>query len=390
MKGFLFLFCFSLSRGETITDVIKIEEVEDSDELTREEQEQSEELDYYEQYQAIMSRNKRTEPKKKRKEWDDEEIMLLIEAWKNEEVLYNIKHPFYYLKEAKSKAIVNIKRKLEAQNITVSIKTIIEKITNLRNYFGAQMRMVDASRKSGAGPGETYKSKWKFFRHLTFLRENLTHRTTKGYLAENALESHAATAESSRDLPIVVVTTSNKEIPRKDEVVIKDTQCAKETSHKCKRKRLDSPIHITTAPPKTIPVESRQNIQITNQSLSKNKDELYTDLIANMLHEIPECPEKDLLKLEIQHNIIQLKHKKSNTQYDLKLSENNVSQQTKNIYEKLSSYHPRSQTNQSPESNKVSSSVNSNCKTPDYQAADNDPTSISDSDSLQIVDQEKQ
>ena len=324
LKRFWFLFCFSLSRGETITDVIKIEEVEDSDELTREEQEQSEELDYYEQYQAIMSRNKRTESKKKRKEWDDEEIMLLIEAWKNEEVLYNIKHPFYYLKEAKSKAIVNIKRKLEAQNITVSIKTIIEKITNLRNYFGAQMRMVDASRKSGAGPGETYKSKWKFFRHLTFLRENLTHRTTKGYLAENALESHAPSAEASRDLPIVVVTTSNKEIPRKDDVVIKDTHCAKENSHKCKRRRLDSPIHITTAPPKSIPVESRQNIHITNQSHSKTKDELYTDLIANMLHEIPECPEKDLLKLEIQHNIIQLKHKKSNTQCNLKLFENNV------------------------------------------------------------------
>ena len=49
-----------------------------------------------------------------------------------------------------------------------STKEVADKISNLRNYYGAQRRIVEASNKSGATSNEVYDSKWRFFFIFTF------------------------------------------------------------------------------------------------------------------------------------------------------------------------------------------------------------------------------
>ncbi len=47
---------------------------------------------------------------------------------------------------------------LFAAEFEVDHRQIREKMTNLRNYFAAELRKIEASKKSGAGSGSVYKS----------------------------------------------------------------------------------------------------------------------------------------------------------------------------------------------------------------------------------------
>ena len=102
--------------------------------------------------------------KKKKREWSDDEVECLISLWSRFDVLFNAKHPLYFNKDEKNKAITKIQNEMKENGMDISVKDIAEKIANLRNYYGAQRRMVEASKKSGAGTNEVYESKWKFFK----------------------------------------------------------------------------------------------------------------------------------------------------------------------------------------------------------------------------------
>ena len=104
--------------------------------------------------------------KKKKAEWKDLEVQSLILLWSRFEVLLNAKHSLYYHKNEKNKALNKIKEGLEPNESSFSIKDISEKIANFKNYYGAQHKIVKASKKSGAGTNEVYESKWKFFNQL--------------------------------------------------------------------------------------------------------------------------------------------------------------------------------------------------------------------------------
>ena len=80
--------------------------------------------------------------------------------WSRFEVLLNAKHPLYYNKEEKGKALNKIKEGgLESNGCSFSTKNIVEKIENLRSYYGTQCRIVEASKKSCAGTNEIYERK---------------------------------------------------------------------------------------------------------------------------------------------------------------------------------------------------------------------------------------
>ena len=68
---------------------------------------------------------------------------------------------------------------LKENEITASIKLISRKLTNLKNYYGSQRRLIESSKSSGAGIDEVYVSQWKFYENLQFLNDAFTHRKTK-------------------------------------------------------------------------------------------------------------------------------------------------------------------------------------------------------------------
>ena len=79
--------------------------------------------------------------------------------WSTFEVLLNAKHPLYYKKEEKGKALNKIKEGLESNGCSFSTKNIVEKIANLRNYYGTQRRIIEATKKSCVGTNEIYERK---------------------------------------------------------------------------------------------------------------------------------------------------------------------------------------------------------------------------------------
>ena len=70
------------------------------------------------------------------KEWEDDEIFALIDAWSGIKQLFNCKHLKYHLCDQKMKSIEKIKGILHENGIKVTVKQIMDKIHSLRNYYG--------------------------------------------------------------------------------------------------------------------------------------------------------------------------------------------------------------------------------------------------------------
>ena len=79
-------------------------------------------------------------PKKAKdmKDWEDNEIKVLIELWSQYANLFNTKHKNYFNRDARQKSLKNIKLKLKEQNTIATEKQIPVKLINLKNYYGGQ------------------------------------------------------------------------------------------------------------------------------------------------------------------------------------------------------------------------------------------------------------
>ena len=68
---------------------------------------------------------------------------------------------------------------LKDNRITATVKQIGKKLTDLKNYYGGQKRMIESSKPSGTGADEVYVSPWKFYESLEFLSDAFTLWKTK-------------------------------------------------------------------------------------------------------------------------------------------------------------------------------------------------------------------
>ena len=81
------------------------------------------------------------------KEWSDEEIFLLIDAWRETDQLYNVKHPKYHLKEERTKNLRLLAEKLSEKSIEATIPQISNKMLSLKNHFSSEKRKVIQKRR---------------------------------------------------------------------------------------------------------------------------------------------------------------------------------------------------------------------------------------------------
>ena len=134
--------------------------------------------------------DQRSEPKKRKRgrppgktdgtrNWSDEETASLCNLWNQYENLYNTQHPMYYSRDARQKSLESIVNSLSESGITATIKQVTKKLTDLKTYYGAQRRMVESSKTSGAGTSDVFTSSWKFYETLSFLNDSFTPRETK-------------------------------------------------------------------------------------------------------------------------------------------------------------------------------------------------------------------
>ena len=68
---------------------------------------------------------------------------MLIELWENHENLYNTKLKSYFNRDLRQKSLESIESVLKENEITASIKQISKKLTDLKNYYGGQRRLIE-------------------------------------------------------------------------------------------------------------------------------------------------------------------------------------------------------------------------------------------------------
>ena len=112
--------------------------------------------------------------------WTDDEISVLIEAYAEHENLYKTNHKRYFNRDISQKSLTSMGSTLKENGITATVKQIGKKLTDLKNYYGGQKRMIESSKSSGAGADEVYVSPWKFYQSIEFLSDTLTPQKTKG------------------------------------------------------------------------------------------------------------------------------------------------------------------------------------------------------------------
>ena len=110
--------------------------------------------------------------KEENRKWTDEETFILIEIWSGYENLYNTKDNDYHNRDKRQKCLLAIEKALSENNITANVKEITKKLTDLKNCYGGQKRLVEGVR-SGDGADAVFVSKWKFYTRLEFLKDSL-------------------------------------------------------------------------------------------------------------------------------------------------------------------------------------------------------------------------
>ena len=113
--------------------------------------------------------------------WTGDEINVLIEAWPEHENLCNTKHKSYFNRDIRQKSLTSMENILKGNGMTATVKQIGKKLTDLKNYYGGQKRMIESSKSSGAGADEVYVSPWEFYemKFQNFLSDVFTPQKTK-------------------------------------------------------------------------------------------------------------------------------------------------------------------------------------------------------------------
>ena len=237
---------------------------------------------------------KRGRPSRKAEfDWTDEDTFRLIELWSAKEVLYNCKHSQYSKKDVREKALESILISLQDEGVPLtSTKQIQEKLTNLRNYFAAERRKIESSRKSGAGTESLYKSCWKFFNHLAFLQDNFVPRETTSNISESTPEASEASNMSTSGSSYSVSNPPSAKAARK----LRERQ--REAAESVMEQAAKALGQITTRREKERAIPKSWNPE----------DKCFADMILQMLNGIADCEAKAFAKIEFQQKLIQLKY----------------------------------------------------------------------------------
>ncbi|KAG8320520.1 hypothetical protein J6590_066500 [Homalodisca vitripennis] len=112
----------------------------------------------------------------------DKQTVDFIEDYRHYSVLWDIKDKCYTNKNKRNDAYRALGEKYK-----MSEKGVQSKIKNLRSYFLKEQQKM-SQRKSGASANDVYQSSWFAYKHLLFLGDSITPRTTKDSLEDTITE----------------------------------------------------------------------------------------------------------------------------------------------------------------------------------------------------------
>eukprot|EP00794_Sanderia_malayensis_P012439 gene12439-13725_t len=151
-------------------------------------------------------------------------------------------------------------------------------MNSLRTYFVAEKNKAHQSGVSGAGADDVYRSKWQFFESLSFLADNIVPRTTESNLPK---QRSTETQDAQNSQYTYHIGDNNPSSKRSK-----------------KPKRTDELIETAIDALKKPRAAERE----------RTADQIFGEMVWKMLAEIPEGYEKDVAKMDIQRQLMQLKH----------------------------------------------------------------------------------
>ena len=254
----------------------------------------------------LKKKGQRGRPKKANEsmEWNDEASEALIHLWQSKEELYNRQHPYFYVKEAKEKAIEAIRLSLEKMGFKISANQIFSKFQSLRTYFCSQRTKIASARKNGIFDEEYLESKWRFYKSLQFLDDNMKQRETyatrpKFNDSSYPYDGLGTPGNFSRSMVV------NEHLQDSCKYDYRDDKYDYQEEKELQRSGSGS----NTPPSRSIiKIEPRTDYN----ELVRDEDQSFGDLVASMMRQIRCGQQKDLLKLEIQQLIIKAKYANTN------------------------------------------------------------------------------
>lgn len=116
----------------------------------------------------------------KRQAFSDSQILLLIDLYRENECLWNVKCPEYKNNIKRKGAIANISEKMG-----FSEEIIKKKIASIRATYLIEKKKIKDSQRTGTGADDIYHPTVPWFQHMAFLNDVIIARKT----VDN-LESH--------------------------------------------------------------------------------------------------------------------------------------------------------------------------------------------------------
>lgn len=146
------------------------------------------------------------------KEWSDDEIYKLIELWGKHDILYNCKHPLYHNKAEKTKSMEMLRERLDEAGVSATTRQIFDKLTTLRNYYGAVKRKSESLKRQGFEGEDAYFCRWQFYQPLSFLEGTFSPRHSElHYKKLPYIMDNGSMMTSERSLPSLL-SVSNQQV----------------------------------------------------------------------------------------------------------------------------------------------------------------------------------
>ena len=228
--------------------------------------------------ESAKSKNKKSKKNVKSREWNHEEVVRLIDLWSGEECLFNVKLDDYHCKDKKDNAIGRIQDQLESEGISVTCEEIETKMHSLRVYYSSTRNKLEQSkRKSGSGAADVIKVKWAHFGSLSFLNDNLKSRQT----ITNLTTDDAGTSRND-----------SMQSSKKQRLSTGGGNCdmEKEEEREFRQSAIGYFNKISGAP-----------------SEKETEDDIFCNMLAAKLKDLPNNEQKEYLKLEIHGLVLKAK-----------------------------------------------------------------------------------
>lgn len=115
-------------------------------------------------------------------EWTKALTLKLIELYRDRPCLYQIKSDLYKNRIEKTKAYADILHHIQIVNPVCSLEILKKKLNTLRSQYRKELKLMNTSRKSGAGTHEVYVPKLWCFYELRFLDDGELQRESTSNL----------------------------------------------------------------------------------------------------------------------------------------------------------------------------------------------------------------